>query len=227
MPAQNFLSVIIPVYNGAPFLAATVESVLRQTYRPTEILLIDDGSTDDTPAIAERLQAESQGLLRRVYQANAGPSSARNHGLELAQGDFIAFLDADDLWPEKSLEVRTHALQADPALDVVTGQVRVLPETGEGTIYGPNLGAALFRRSVFDKVGVFDPTLRTSEDVDWFLRARENSVSIAQISAVTLHYRRHEASLTHQKSVADLQMLQVLRQSLLRRRALSGTQEQP
>ncbi|MBC8103766.1 MAG: glycosyltransferase family 2 protein [Cytophagales bacterium] len=226
METQGFLSVIIPVYNGSDFLAAAVESVLQQQHSPGEIILIDDGSTDATAAVADRLQASLGGLLRYVYQPNAGPAAARNHGLALARGEWIAFLDADDLWPENSLGVRFAALRADPLLAVVMGRVRLVQgieasdpesERENRTFAGPSLGAGLFRRAVFERVGGFDPALRSSEDVDWFLRARERGISIQQIPAVTLLYRRHEASLTYQKSPAALQMLQVLKRSLERR----------
>jgi glycosyltransferase involved in cell wall biosynthesis len=226
MDNECLLSVIIPVYNGEAFLASTVESVLRQQVSSLEILLIDDGSTDSTAAVAEQLQTSSKGIVRYVVQQNAGPSAARNRGLDLARGEFIAFLDADDLWPEKSLNTRLKVLQSDPTLDVVMGRVRLLAETetneeeaSENSVFtGSSLGSGLFRKSIFETVGVFDPSLRSSEDVDWFLRAREKSVSLGQLDDVTLLYRRHEASITYQKSTADLQILKVLKRSLDRRR---------
>ena len=94
------ISCIVPVYNGERFLSQTLDSVLGQTYRPLEVLLSDDGSTDGTPQIAARYSKR----IRYLTHANTGPGAARNRGLRLARGDFVALLDADDLWHPEKLE---------------------------------------------------------------------------------------------------------------------------
>src|SRR5580704_8461828 len=109
MPAS--ISCIVPVYNGARFLAEALESILAQTLPPTEIIVVDDGSTDATREVA-------RAYTRHVFyvrQPHAGPASARNCGVGLATGDFLSFLDADDLWHAEKLERQMHALEANPA----------------------------------------------------------------------------------------------------------------
>ncbi|MBE0696342.1 MAG: glycosyltransferase family 2 protein [Anaerolineaceae bacterium] len=111
MSASSILvSVVIPAYNALPFLDSTVASVEAQSYRDYEIIIIDDGSTDGTVEWA----ASNQGRFRYVTQANQGQGAARNHGAELAQGEFLAFLDADDMWLPSKLEMQVEALSCAP-----------------------------------------------------------------------------------------------------------------
>jgi glycosyltransferase involved in cell wall biosynthesis len=197
------LSVIVPVYNGERYLAAAIASVRRQAYAPLEIIIVDDGSTDGTARLIERLGPD----IRTVHQANHGPAAARNRGLELATGDVIAFIDADDLWPDDKLRLQLPVLYDDPAIQIVMGKVqRLWPTEGDALTlaFEPRippcdellLGCALFRRAVFEQIGFFDVTLRIGEDTDWFLRARQGGAAIARINQVTLFYRRHGESLT-------------------------------
>ncbi|NCC37254.1 MAG: glycosyltransferase family 2 protein, partial [Chloroflexia bacterium] len=92
------ISVIIPVYNGERFLAEAIQSVLDQTLPPDEIIVVDDGSTDGSAAVVDRLASTSSLPMRYVYQQNQGPAAVRNHGVQVALGAYIAFLNADDIW---------------------------------------------------------------------------------------------------------------------------------
>lgn len=221
-----FVSVIIPVYNGAALLAEAVASIQQQNYDPLEIIIVDDGSTDNTAGVVADLQANN---IRYVYQPNSGPAVARNTGLELAAGDIIAFIDADDLWSENKLAPQLVCLAERPELDVVMGHVqwmRLFTQKEGKPIFKKfgepfacfHLASALFRRAVFEKVGLCDPTLRYSEDVDWFMRAREQGISIALLDHVALFYRLHESNMTHGRSPQALNVLKVLKMSLDRRR---------
>jgi glycosyltransferase involved in cell wall biosynthesis len=226
---RPLVSVIMPVHNGAPFLRGAVESVFAQGWRPVEVVVVDDGSTDETPAIARDLGERVQ-LLR---QANAGPAAARNAGIRAARGPLIAFLDVDDLWPPGKLDVQAAYLVADPSADMVLGRTKwiALEATagiGLGTrirdLPGPEgitpcLGNAVVRRRVFNRIGFFDETLRTSEDLDWFIRAKQASVPTIVLTEVTLLYRRHEGNMTARKGLSDLRVLEVIKRSLDRRRA--------
>ena len=214
-------SVVIPVFNGERFLRAAVQSVLDQQYSPLEIIVVDDGSTDGTANMARSLPE----TVRYLYQANQGPAAARNRGIENAQGDLIAFADADDLWPRGKLELQLSYLIKDAALEIVMGRIQQVlsseEEFGEPA-FSVNLGSAVIRKSVFDRVGLFDETMRYSEDVDWFMRAREAGVAIMTIDAVTLFYRQHEENMTRGKSTSELNVLQALKRSLDRRRERAG-----
>jgi glycosyltransferase involved in cell wall biosynthesis len=224
------VSVIIPVLNGERFLAAAVASIRRQRYPHTEVIVVDDGSTDGTVTIANSL---GDGV-RCVSQANAGPPAARNRGLELARGDLIAFLDADDLWSDDKLEVQAARMLADPELDVVMGTTQVFlrsaamdDPTTLGEPAGPpalllSLGSALFRRAVFDRVGRFDVSQRMDDDVDWFFRALEAGARVLPLGNVVQYYRRHDHNITNAREVDRRFFLIALRKSLERRRSAPG-----
>jgi glycosyltransferase involved in cell wall biosynthesis len=186
------VSVVIPVFNGERFLREAVQSVLDQKYSPVEIIVVDDGSTDGSATVARSLET-----VRYLYQTNQGPAAARNRGIEQAKGSLIAFADADDLWPSGKLDRQLPYLISDPEIDIVLGRIQqvLLSETVDGptqatefgeTGFSVNLGSAVIRTSVFEHVGLFDETMRYSEDVDWFMRARESGAAIVTIDAVTL-----------------------------------------
>ncbi len=217
------ISVIIPVYNGEAYLAEAVESIHRQSYEPIEIIIVDDGSTDKTGQIAKNIK----GNVNYVYQINKGPAKARNSGLEYARGDLIAFLDVDDLWPENKLQVQVAKLLSAPHLDIIMGRIKFIKLPGatgrdvNEPLIDVHLGAGLYRKSVFDKVGKFDETLRFSEDRDWFFRALEMKVSMIVLQENTLLYRLHENNMTRNKTMKDFQLCRILKKSIDRRRQQS------
>jgi len=223
------VSVVIPVFNGERFLREAVQSVLDQKYSPIEIIIVDDGSTDGTSAVARSFSE----TVRYLYQANQGPAAARNRGIEHAQGSLIAFADADDLWPSEKLEVQLPYLINDAAIEIVMGRIQQvrLSKTVNGQTqaeelaepaFSVNLGSAVIKKSVLERVGLFDESMRYSEDVDWFMRAREEGAAIVTIDAVTLLYRQHEENMTRGKSTSELNVLKALKRSLDRRRERTG-----
>jgi|688.fasta_scaffold151183_2 glycosyltransferase involved in cell wall biosynthesis len=215
------ISVIIPVYNGERFLAGALQNVFAQNYQPLEVIVVDDGSTDGSAAIAATFGEQ----IRYVYQPNAGPAAARNTGLALATSEVIAFLDVDDLWPAGKLHVQVQQLRQNPALQLIWGYTQTV--RGEDAAHAnsasppsllPLVGSLLLRKTLLQQVGTFDPQLRTSEDVDWLLRIREAAIPLQVMRDVTLIYRLHGAGLTHHKAPAALKTLAALKQSLDRRR---------
>jgi glycosyltransferase involved in cell wall biosynthesis len=222
---QFFVSVIIPVFNGEAFLAEAVESIQRQDYHPLEIIIVDDGSTDGTARIA----ASFKDSARYAYQPNSGPAAARNRGLRMAHGNVISFLDADDLWTDIKLELQLARLTDDPSVEIVIGRRQLVRLVGgvDGKhkfekLSDPrtdlNLGSAVFRRSVFDRVGFFDETLYHCDDWDWFMRARELGVPMVIHHEVTLISRRHEQNMTNRVALGNLYTIRMLKKSLDRRR---------
>ncbi|MGO9094422.1 MAG: glycosyltransferase family 2 protein [Bryobacteraceae bacterium] len=226
---RPLVSVVIPCYNAARFLPEAVANVLAQRYEPLEILLVDDGSTDSTPEMAPGLAPE----VRYLRQENRGPSAARNLGLRETRGEIIAFLDADDLWPDGKLDLQVGRLLQDPALDLVSGRVRYveLPggripdlrfETSDRELPGILIGSAVYRRRAFAVVGGFDESLRYSEDHDWFLRAREADLKILLLAEVTLLYRHHDSNMTRHVTGRNAIQALVIHKSLQRRRRKDG-----
>jgi len=183
------ISVIIPTYNRSQFLGEALESVLTQTVFQSrkysfEIIIIDDGSTDDTRRVVERFS----GPINYYYQPHLGVSRARNHGLEKAKGEFIAFLDSDDLWLPEKIKLQMNVMENFPHLMGCTTEEiwlrrgkRVNPRKKHRKYSGwifphalplciLSLSASLFRRQVFEEIGPFDESLPACEDYDFSLR---------------------------------------------------------
>lgn len=229
MNSEPLVSAIIPAFNGGPFLADAVVSILAQNHVPLEVIVVDDGSTDDTAAQAARLG----GRVRYFYQPNRGGPAARNQGLRLARGELVAFLDVDDLWTPDKLALQLALLHAHPQVDIVLGhtQLMQLRRDGEGQeTFMPSgaprlamsMGAALFRHEIFSRTGPFDETQRYCEDLDWFMRARENGDHLLVHPEITLYYRRHDRNMTNDVGVNNRYLMKMLRDSLTRRRAEGG-----
>lgn len=181
------VSVVIPAYNAEWCVERAVDSALAQTYQPLEILVVNDGSTDDTAAKAQYFG----GLVRLIDQPNGGLSNARNAGIRLAQGEWIAFLDADDYWLPRKLEQQIKLLEANPALGFCSTSARVETPSGAKlnlwhcpiqsgptlhTIFNQNAAiagsgsAVLARRDLLLATGLFDESLQSLEDIDMWLR---------------------------------------------------------
>lgn len=217
------VSVILPVYNGQDTLGQALESVLAQEYHPLEIVVVDDGSTDNTRQIAE---AFPQVVF--LSQANQGPSAARNRGLQAASGELIAFIDDDDLWPPGKLAWQVGRLVADPTLELVLGRVQWegLKQFTEPVV-GFQFGAAVCRRSLIEAVGLIDEKLPMSEDVDWFMRIREQGRRFEISSQLALRYRRHPENMTADSYLSGQHLARALKHSLDRRRQAGKAESLP
>jgi predicted AlkP superfamily phosphohydrolase/phosphomutase len=226
--SNPLVSVIIPYFNAGEFIEEALACIRRQSYSPIEIIIIDDGSSDDI-ALRAPAWGKDVTLLR---QENQGPAAARNRGIKHAHGDIIAFLDADDLWPEGKLALQLKRLHDQPELDMVSGRIQYLDLPGaenvdldfeeNNTLRHVHLGATLIRRRVFDIVGLFDETMRFHEDVDWYMRVRELNLKLAIMKNVTLIYRRHHSNMTRGENMHDAKLLKMLKLSIDRRRAMHG-----
>jgi len=223
-------SIIIPVYNGAHFLAQAIESILAQEYPQVEIIVIDDGSTDEIEAAVARLPVD----VRLIRQSNCGPAAARNRGVGAASGHYIAFLDVDDLWPSGNLQFMVGELERHEKADFVLGRgqlARIDQTQAEGfrfegsprESYPTYIGAGLYRRRAFDRNGTFDETMRFGEDTDWFKRADENNLNVLKLEQISLIVRRHAGNMTRGKSMVELNALTVLKRALDRSRALPNS----
>ena len=221
---RPLVSVIIPVYNGEDFIREAIENILSQKYPALEIIIINDGSTDSTEAIINKLPAD----IRYFTQDNSGPSAARNKGIRDASGEFITFLDADDLWPENNLNIMVDEMLRNPDMEVIRGYAQLMEINKASGCYDylgnpkesfPHyIGAAIYRKSAFEKVGLFDPLLRFGEDSDWFLRACEMKLNIKRLEETSLYVRRHGGNMTEGRNMLELNVMKVFKKTLERRR---------
>lgn len=208
------VSAIIPVFNAAHFVADAIESILAQTRRPDEIVVVDDGSTDDTAQVVARYA--SQGV-RYIYQQNRGPGSARNRGIQETKGELIAFLDADDLWLPAKTEVQAAYLAAHPSVALVSCDRWMWKiEKGRRSIerFGPPQGVSarrevmvrnivgnpsqvMVRRDAVASAGCFDTTMRWAEEWDLWTRIAARA-EIGFIHQPLCVYRWHSSGLAHE-----------------------------
>jgi glycosyltransferase involved in cell wall biosynthesis len=210
----------MPCYNAAPFLEQAIRSVLDQAGPPLELIVVDDGSTDNSVAVAEGLGP----AVRVLHQKNQGPAAARNRGVRAARGEFIAFLDADDVWLPGSLSRRLQCFGDDPQIGLVYGDFKLwhparkgpqawqsVPWPREGPIAKARESGWLYpellldsfvctitvmiRRNVFDAVGGFDESLRTGEDYDLWLRVAQDWRCV-WLNEPVAWYRLHKGGTT-------------------------------
>ncbi len=222
---ETKISVVVPVFNGDRYLTETLESVAAQSLNPMEIIVVDDGSTDESGNHARSFRPE----VRYFHQSNQGPGAARNKGVSHACGDFIAFLDADDLWPPDSLQARYTAFEEHPDANMIFGLVQnfLSPEIpfrqedlGHTPVHpmpGYQLGSLLVRREFFLKVGPFRTDLRVAEGVDWVSRAKEVGVEY-MVPQVVLRRRLHGNNLGVREFQSRGDYVRVIRSVLDRRR---------
>jgi len=214
----KLVSVIVPVRDGERHVAETLSSVLDQSYVHHELVVVDDGSSDGTRDVLRGFGE----AIRWVGQEPSGTAVALNRGVGLARGPFLAFLDADDLWTPRKLELQMAALKADPGLDLVFGQVRQFRDGergGERPVPGLSKGAMLIRREAFDRVGPFDTSWRVGDFVDWYARATEAGLVSEVLPEVVMLRRIHAGNTTRAKPEALVDYARVARAALERRRA--------
>lgn len=217
------VTVVIPAYNAMTFLPETLDSVLQQTFTDFEVLIVDDGSTD---AIAAWFTTVNDDQVRLISQANQGLSGARNTGIKEAQGDYIAFLDADDLWAPTKLEQQVRCFDRHSEVGLVYTWTRLVDEAGkptgvkydsqiEGNVWQQILvgdivcsgSSAMVRRDCFDQLGGFDLNLPAAEDFDMWTRIAAD-YPFAVVKEFLLDYRQHSTSMSrnHRKMMQALRI---------------------
>jgi glycosyltransferase involved in cell wall biosynthesis len=224
------ISVIIPVYNCERYVGEAVESVIRQSYRPMEIILIDDGSTDGSSEAIKRFGSQ----VRYIYQPNNRQGAARNRGVEMATGEFLAFLDADDLWLEDKLKIQMSAFDADARLEAVLGHIEQFhsPELDEEwkkktwcptePLPGVCPSAMLIKRESFLRVGMFETEMRVGEFQSWYMRATEADLRSLMLTDVVARRRLHDQNNGIVRREDFDERLRILKAALDRRRVSSS-----
>jgi cellulose synthase/poly-beta-1,6-N-acetylglucosamine synthase-like glycosyltransferase len=229
-PRMTKVSVVIPAYNCAKYLPTALESVLAQTYRDFEIVVVDDGSTDDTESVIRGYAP----AVRYLKTANSGPASARNRGIRASVGEYVAFLDADDWWEPKKLEAQVHELKQDADAALAYSDMCVHCEDGStnpsflksrpfarsGYVFDQLMesqfifpSAALIRRRCLESVGLFDESLHSLEDCDLFLRlCYERKVVL--VGEPLVHRRQRGGGLTSNQNLSTQYLIKFQEKAL-------------
>jgi glycosyltransferase involved in cell wall biosynthesis len=218
------ISVVIPAYNCAHCIGEAVQSVRAQGWPDLQILVVDDGSTDGTAALLRSIQGPD---LVAAAQANGGPGAARNTGIREASGEWIAFLDADDLWLPGKLRAQFDAVAAKPdaafcftdaVMRDTNGREEIIASPAlEGNIFwhllvGPRFhsGSVVVRRDCLDRVGLFDPSLRTGEDWDMWLRLAAEYESVGVRDVLTVYRQDSSKGTKYSSALLEACTLRVL-----------------
>ncbi len=227
------VSVIIPVYNGERYLGEAIASALGQTYPPLEVIVVDDGSTDGSAAIAQGCGSPVR-YDHQSHRPSGGAAAARNRGAELARGELLAFLDADDVWLPDKLARQVAAIRDDVERTMVFGHVRqfISPELEESVKAAivcppdpaPGLapGALLIARATFLATGLFDPGWGVGEFIDWYLRAVERGLKTVMLADVVMLRRLHRTNQGILQRDARLDYVRIVKAARDRRRDQAG-----
>jgi glycosyltransferase involved in cell wall biosynthesis len=231
MPEKS-VSVVIPVFNCERYLGEAIESVLAQTLPPSEVIVVDDGSTDGSAEVANSFGAH----VRYEKRIHAGIAATRNHGIGVARGGWLAFLDADDLWRREKLAAQFAEMEKNPSLEMIFCGVEQffspdLDEAERGKMAmtveksnAPHCGTMLVRREIFQRVGLFNAGLRVVEFIDWFTRARDAGVKMTTVAQLLMRRRWHFSNTTRRDKVGSYSQLpEILKQALDRRRQARQT----
>jgi glycosyltransferase involved in cell wall biosynthesis len=222
------ISCIVLVYNGEGYLNQALESIFDQTYQTLEVVVVNDGSTDGTAQVLARYKN------RLVYleQTDKGPAASRNLGVSASRGEFVAFLDQDDLWHPEKLARQMSRFEARPELDLCIAHAQMfwVPELQDEAarlhsqrrvhvVPGYTTGALLTRRTFFDAVGGFDASLWFGDATEWFLRVAHRRAVLEVLPDVLLYHRMHPANLTRRRiSASRDEFLRIVKRSLDHRR---------
>ena len=223
------VSVLMTVYNNGPYVAEAIESALGQTYPNVEVVVVDDGSDDESLEIVQRYPQ-----VKSASQPRGGIGAARNAAVAMATGDYFTFLDADDRFPPDKLQIQLKAFEDHPTLEVVYGYVRefvspdLTPEQAArirpAVKYNEShlSGVMLVRREAFNRVGPWTVGLKVGTGVDWYARSQEAHLKTAILPDVLLERRLHLSNNGLRQADNRIQYASILKAALDRRRAAAG-----
>ena len=226
---MSTIDVVMPCFNGARYVGAAIDSVLRQSQPPARVILIDDGSTDGSEAVIRAYGAR----VEYYRQTNAGPAAARNCGVLRSQAEFIAFLDADDLWNPDSLEIRLRHLAQHSETDGVFAALAqfLSPELALTLAASRQFDPApvvarfpstfLVRRHSFQRAGMFDASLRVGEMIEWIARAEATGLRLESLDHLVLMRRIHDANSLQRAGQSSADYLKSIKGVLARKRSAS------
>ena len=228
MNQNKLVSIIMPVYNTEKYVKEALDSIFSQTYTNFEIICIDDGSIDNSLSILESFGNKIQ-IIKN--DKNYGTSESRNRGIQLSKGEFLAFLDADDIWEKNKLEIQIMEFNNKPDLDVsfTYMQCFISPELSEdaknkrycssGSVPCHIPSSAVIKRTSFEKVGYFDTRFKNIEFMDWINKAKEIGLNIETLHDILVFRRIHETNVgVVDKEHSRSDYLKIIKESLERKR---------
>ncbi len=208
------LSIIIPTYNCSRYITEALDSVLTQTCQSLEIIVVDDGSTDNTKEVVERWGQSDK--VRYFYQENKGPAAARNKGIKEAKGEYVAFLDADDIWHSEKLKIQMEYFDKHTDISLAASEFEIIDNNSKLLGYSNRrrkiphdgfvlkyvighyllLSTIIVKRDVFEKVGFFNESLLYAEDTDMLIKIAKH-FKIGLIDRFLVKHREHNTALTN------------------------------
>ena len=221
------ISVILPVYNGEKFLHESINSVVRQDYNNFELIIVDGNSIDKSVEIARKFNN-----VQVIYQDNQGISDAFNSGIKRAKGEFIAFQSCDDIWIENKLKMQLNFLQSNSDFQYTTSKFKYFKEDNEPLpsgfkeellekeLNGQTLETFFGKKTLFNKVGMFDTEFSSALDVEWFSRLNDMKIKNHRIDEVLLLKRLHSHNLSLNEKNNQYQIFKALRKSINRKNKL-------
>ncbi|AWV99995.1 glycosyltransferase family 2 protein [Arcticibacterium luteifluviistationis] len=223
------VSVIIPLFNGEKYIEEAINSVLRQSFRDLELIIVDNGSTDGSRLIADKFEDK----IKLFIESKKGVATARNLGIKHAQGEYIAFLDQDDYFLPTAIEQLYDVINQSEHLAVM-GKTHYLFETQasrkrwpqineEGILFSTLLGACVFKKELFEKLGYLLENPEISDDVEWFYRLDQKGIEIQKVDSVTLTYRQHDNNTTSSQEYTQGVILKLLKHTLDQRRKTNAS----
>lgn len=225
MDVKPMVSIIIPVYNAEKYLFETLSSLTGDDFQPREIIVVDDGSTDKSAEIARGFNE-----IKYYFQENKGVSVARNFGIECSKGDFITFLDADDVWIPGRIQQGLNYFIKNPETDFVLGMSQRFFDNGferpsnmhqewfDHPQFASNTGVLMARRHCFDRIGGFDPGYKRGEDTEWIQRARDLGLVMDRMPVLFLKQRVHEQNTEIRKNPDVINYLKMMHESVQRKK---------
>ncbi|MDH7445525.1 glycosyltransferase family 2 protein [Aquimarina sp. 2201CG14-23] len=219
------VSVIIPAFNASNYIEETLVSVCNQEYPNIEIIVVDDGSEDDTSNIVKQFDATY------IYQENKGLSSAMNTGFTAAKGAFIASVDADDLWLPKKISLQMELFQADPSLDMVFCHIEqflcpkikeseqrfFIPEQSK-VLPGYTSIAMLIKKTSFFQVGLFNEAYKFGDFIEWYSRAKDLNLKQSVHTDILALRRIHKSNMSSDQPAAQRNYMEIIKERLARQR---------
>ncbi len=224
------VTVIIPVYNDEEYLAEAIQSAIGQTYKPLEIIVINDGSTDESEKIAKKYLNH----IKYIYKKNSGISNTWNTGIKLSQGSLISFLDSDDIWLPHKLERQVSMMIQNPFIQYSVTKILHFLEQGtlkpksfrnellDNEVIGYLMSTTVVKKEIFNKYGMFDEELKNiAGDTEFFSRLRDNNVNLGIVDETLVRKRIHNSNISSVSREFNKNLLSAVRKSIKRKQKRS------